>query len=105
LVLIGLLFFLILLENFNIWMLIPGGIVLGNGLLLSYFSLTSRWADWTLLWPLEPLILATSIIAPFWLIKQHDRGQSFIRWFGGGMLLIAAIAFIVTVAAAILQTI
>jgi len=105
LVLIGLLFFLILLESFNIWMFIPGGILLGNGLLLSYFSLTSRWADWTLLWPLEPLILATSIIAPFWLIKQHDRGQSFIRWFGGGMLLIAAIAFIITVAAAILQTI
>lgn len=104
LVLMGLLFFLLLVESSNIWLLIPGGLIMGNGLLLTYFSLTGRWSDWALLWPLEPLMVAASIIAPFWLIKQNDGGRAFVRWFGSGVLIIAGITFIITVAAAILQT-
>ncbi len=103
LLLVGLLFFLLLVESSNVWLLIPGGLLMGNGLLLTYFSLTGRWADWTLLWPLEPLIIAASIIAPFWLVRQSDRGRAFVRWFGGGVLVIAGITFFITVAAAILQ--
>ncbi len=105
LVLVGMLFFLLLVESSNVWLLIPGGLVMGNGLLLTYFSLTGRWSDWVLLWPLEPLIIGASIIAPFWLIKQDDGGRAFVRWLGSGVLIIAGVTFIVTVAAAIVQII
>lgn len=105
LVLVGVLFFLLLVESSNVWLLIPGGLVMGNGLLLTYFSLTGRWTDWALLWPLEPLLVAASIISPFWLVKQNDGGRAFVRWLGSGVLIIAGTTFIVAVAAAILQII
>lgn len=104
LVLVGLLFFLLLVESANVWLLIPGGTVMGNGLLLAYYALTGRWQDWALLWPLEPLLVAVSIIAPFWLVKQSDGGNSFVRWFGTGVLVVAGITFTLSMAVAIIQS-
>jgi hypothetical protein len=103
LVVVGVLFFALMIEQSNPWFLIPGGLVLGNGLLLAYFSLTGRWEDWAYLWPIEPLIVAASIIAPFWLTKRTDSGRSFIRWFAVIMLALAGITFVITMAVAILQ--
>lgn len=104
LVLLGLLFFLLLVESSNVWLLIPGGLVMGNGFLLTYFALTGRWSDWALLWPLEPLLVAASIIAPFWLTRQNDGGHSFVRWFGSGVLMVAGITFVISMALAIIQS-
>jgi hypothetical protein len=78
--------------------------IMGNGLLLAYYALTERWQDWAMLWPLEPLIIAVSIIAPFWLMKQKDGGQAFVRWFGTGVLVVAGITLIISVAVAIIQS-
>jgi serine/threonine protein kinase len=104
LIMVGVLFFLLMVESLSPWLLIPGGILMGNGLLLSYYSVTGRWQDWALLWPLEPLIVAVSIIAPFWLTKQSDGGRAFVRWFGTGVLIIAGIVFVISLAVGILQS-
>ena len=53
----------------SIWMLIPVGLVWGNGLLFSYYSLTGNWQHWTALWPLEPLL----IVGTVWLTIQLAR--------------------------------
>jgi serine/threonine-protein kinase len=105
LVIIGTLFFLLMAESSSPWLLIPGGILVGNGILLTYYALSGRWQDWTLLWPLEPLIVAGSLIAPFWLVKQADGGSSFVRWFATGVLVVAGITYILAVAFAIMQAI
>ncbi|MCS7011765.1 MAG: protein kinase [Anaerolineales bacterium] len=104
LLLVGIFFFLFLIESSNVWLLIPAGLTWGNGILLSYFSLTGRWIDWTLLWPLEPLFIASFTIAPFWLRRKPDGGRAFIRWLGGGALLGGGIIFFLVAAAAILKS-
>jgi serine/threonine protein kinase len=104
LVLMGVLFFSLMVESANIWLLIPGGMVMGNGLLLAYYAVTGRWQDWALLWPLEPLLITVSIIAPFWLQKQKDGGRAFVRWFGAGVLVVAGITFVISLAVAIIQS-
>ena len=105
LVLMGVLFFSLLVESSNIWLLIPGGMIMGNGLLLAYFALTGRWQDWALLWPLEPLLIAFSIIAPFWLLNKKDGGRALVRWFGSAVLGLAGIAFITSLVVAIIQAV
>lgn len=104
LLLVGFFFFLLLIESDNVWLLIPAGLTWGNGILLAYFSLTGRWADWTLLWPLEPLLIASFVVAPFWLRRKPDGGRAFIRWLGSGALLGGGIVFFLVTAAAILQS-
>jgi hypothetical protein len=104
LIMVGVLFFLLMVESSSPWLLIPGGMLLGNGLLLAYYALTGRWEDWAIFWPLEPLIVAGSIIAPFWLTRQSDGGRAFVRWFGIGVLVVAGITLFISMAVAILQS-
>ena len=85
-----------------IWLLAPAGILLGNGLLLSYTVLADRWGQWRFLWPLD-LWLALSLIAvTTWLGRRDDRGRRLSRWLGRALGWIAAawmllIAFVATV--------
>ena len=39
------------------WLLIPGGLLLGEGILLSYYALSGRWGDWVFLWPLQVFVV------------------------------------------------
>lgn len=39
------------------WLLIPGGLLLGEGILLSYYALSGRWSDWVFLWPLQIFVV------------------------------------------------
>ena len=71
------------------WLLIPGGIILGNGLLFSYFSLTGNWTHWTFLWPVEPVLLIFSIAMPFVLRDRGLTGRRQARRFGKAMLYLA----------------
>jgi hypothetical protein len=79
------------------WMLIPAGIVMANGLLLSFFALTGWWRLWTILWPLEPLLVGLSIVAPFWLIRQGHRGFWLARRIGIAMIGVAGVIFFFSV--------
>jgi len=39
------------------WLLIPGGLLLGEAILLGYYALTGRWGDWVFLWPLQVFLV------------------------------------------------
>ena len=60
-----------------IWLLIPSAILLGSGLLFAYSQSIGSWAHWTLLWPLEALLVGSSI----WLtIRLAHRGGDSREW-------------------------
>lgn len=104
LVLMGVLFFSLMVESSNIWLIIPGGMIMGNGWLLGYYALTERWQDWALLWPLEPLVIAISIIAPFWVMRRKDGGAAITRRLGRAVLVIAVLTFVISLAVAIMHS-
>ena len=79
------------------WLLIPAGILMGNGLLFSYFTLTGFWSHWTFLWPLEPILVGFSIIAPFLLVRRGPRGNWLTRRIGIVLIGSAGILFILAV--------
>jgi serine/threonine protein kinase len=104
LVLVGILFFGLMVESRNIWLLIPGGMIMGNGFILAYCALTGRWGDWAYIWPLEPLLVAGSIISPFWIQKNKNGGRSFTMWFGIIVLAAAVVLFILSMVVAIIKS-
>jgi len=83
------------------WLLIPAGILMGNGLLFTFFSMTGFWKAWTYLWPLEPLLVGLSIVAPFLLVRQGERGNWLARRLGILMIGLAVIVFLFSVLFAI----
>jgi serine/threonine protein kinase len=104
LVVAGILFFALMVESRNVWLLIPGGMVMGNGFILGYCALTGRWSDWAYIWPLEPLLVAGSIIAPFWIQKNKDGRRTFTKWFGTLVLIAAVALFVISMVVAILKS-
>jgi serine/threonine protein kinase len=85
----------------SIWMLIPVGLVLGNGLILSYYALTDNWEHWAFLWPLEPLLLIGTIVLTVWLAGQGDRSRtSRLLARALGLLAVALAALVALVALA-----
>jgi len=81
----------------NPWLLVPAGILMGNGLLFSFFTLTGWWSLWTILWPLEPLLVGISIVAPFWLMRQGRRGSWLARRIGIAMVGLDVVIFFFSV--------
>ena len=102
LVLVGILLTSIMESQPNPWLIIPGGIVLGNGFLFSYFALSGLWHNWTYLWPLEPLLLAGSIIAPFLLKRGGIAGLWLTRRVGNILLVLSGLVFIFSLCIGIL---
>jgi hypothetical protein len=102
LVVVGVLLVALMVSLPSPWLLIPGGIVLGNGFLLSYFALSGNWQAWTILWPLEPLLVAVCIIAPFLLARRGAGGQWLTRRIGNSMLILSVLVFIVSLCISIL---
>ena len=103
LVVVGVLLVALMVTLPSPWLLIPGGIVLGNGFLLSYFALSGNWKNWTFLWPLEPLLVAGSLLAPFLLKRRGVVGLWLTRRIGKILLILSGIVFIVTLAVGILS--
>jgi hypothetical protein len=75
LLLLGLGLCLVMDATANVWLLIPTGIILGNGLLLSFYAITGAWRWWAFLWPLEPLLIVGTILFTLWLSGQGNRGR------------------------------
>ena len=63
----------------NIWLLIPAGIIVGNGLLFTFYAITDWWRLWAILWPLEPLWIGSVVLFTLWLAGQGDRGRQVAR--------------------------
>lgn len=93
----------LLLQKLHIiWFLIPTGILVGNGFLFAFYTLTKNWDWWAFLWPLEVFL----VLGVIWLtINRAQRGsdaqwceQAGKRWklaalIGAGLLTLLAIPF------------
>jgi serine/threonine protein kinase len=73
----------------SIWLLIPAGIVLGNGVILSYYALTGNWGHWAFLWPLEPMLVLGVIIVTIVLARLPEHAHRLSRFLGATMGLAA----------------
>ncbi len=78
----------------NPWMLIPAGILAGNGFLFAYYSLTGWWRHWIVFWPLEPILVGACIVGAALLNQRGQRGRWLSRRFGILMAAASVIAFI-----------
>ena len=76
---LGLALCLVMEATASVWMLIPTGIIVGNGLLFSFYAITGWWRLWAILWPLEPLLIGGVILATIWLAGQGGRGRQVAR--------------------------
>jgi len=77
--LVGLLLAAIMGTTGSIWMLIPTGIVLGNGLLFSFYALTGAWDLWAWLWPLEPMLVGAVIYYTIRVAQDGERASRVAR--------------------------
>ncbi len=73
LLLVGILAALLMSATQSLWLLIPVGVLIGNGVLFSYYSLTGFWFHWAFLWPLEPLLVAGVVFGTLWLIRNAKK--------------------------------
>ena len=79
LLLVGLLLAAVMHKTRSIWLLIPAGIVLGNGVLFSFYAITNAWALWAFLWPLEPLLVGGVIWYTIRLAGDEERATEVAR--------------------------
>lgn len=67
---------LLLQKLQSIWWLIPTGILLGNGFLLAFYTLTGRWDLWASLWPLEVFL----VLGTIWLTISRTQEEDNRQW-------------------------
>jgi serine/threonine-protein kinase len=79
LLLVGLALSLIMEATASVWLLIPTGIIVGNGLLFSFCAITGWWRLWAVLWPLELLLIGGTVLFTIWLAGQGNRGRQVAR--------------------------
>jgi hypothetical protein len=56
----------------SVCLLIPTGIILGNGFIFGYYALTGLWVHWAFFWPLEPLLIGGTIWYTLRLAGRDD---------------------------------
>ena len=83
----------------TIWLLIPAGILLGNGLLFAYCQVTGKWAHWAFLWPLELALIGGTLWLTIWLGRRRALASRLTRPVGCALGL-TAVAWTAIVAAA-----
>jgi hypothetical protein len=57
------------------WMVIPVGVLLGNGGIFLYCSFTGNWYHWIFLWVFEIWTIVGAVAAAIWLNRQRDRAR------------------------------
>jgi serine/threonine protein kinase len=57
LLLVAAFFFKLMINRGNIWLFIPGGLLFGEAVLMSYYSVTNNWDAWAFLWPLQIFVI------------------------------------------------
>ena len=70
LLLLGLGLAMIMEATGSVWLLIPTGLILGNGYLLTYYALTGSWEHWAFFWALEPFLIGVTI---WYTLRLADR--------------------------------
>ena len=64
-----------------VWLLIPAGILMGNGLIFAYCQLSGQWEHWAFLWPLEPIVVGGSLWLTFHLARDK-QSRALVRPIG-----------------------
>lgn len=95
LMLVGIAFCLAMINHRKFWLMIPAGLLLGEGVLLSYYALSDRWEDWVFLWPLQVFL----IMVVLWYtitraVASAQPGELAVLW-GRRLLRLAAGVIIV----------
>jgi tRNA A-37 threonylcarbamoyl transferase component Bud32 len=79
LLLVGLLLSAVMEVTGSIWLWIPAGILLGNGVLFSFYAITGAWRLWALFWPLEPLLVGGVVYYTIRLAGENERAGEVAR--------------------------
>jgi serine/threonine-protein kinase len=85
---------MVMMASGSIWLLIPIGIIFGNGILLTYYSFTGNWDDWAFLWPLEPFLIIVSVWLPI-LLSGRGKLTCLVSRFLGLLLWLAGAGLII----------
>jgi tRNA A-37 threonylcarbamoyl transferase component Bud32 len=101
LLLVGLGLCVIMQATSCVWLLIPIGILLGNGLFLSYSSLSGNWHHWRFLWPFALWLALLVVMLTLWLARRGDRARRVSRWLGRALGWVAVTWSILAAAAAL----
>ena len=102
---ISLLLSFIMLSKASPWFLIPIGILLGNSLI---FASSTLIGDWNLLiytWPLEPFLIAGSIILPFYLAPKGLVGRWISQKLGLFLSMVSGFSIIIILLFSIIKII
>ena len=70
---------LIMEATGSVWLLIPTGIILGNGYLFAFYAITNWWNGWSYFWPLEPLLVGGAIYYTIKLVERRDEAPETVR--------------------------
>jgi serine/threonine protein kinase len=57
-------------------LMIPTGILVGTGALMSFYTITGAWRLWTALWPLQVMVVLISIGGAFWLGGRGEQKEA-----------------------------
>jgi hypothetical protein len=95
-------FYLIMINRRNFWVLIPAGLLFGEGVLLGYYAFSGRWEDWSFLWPLQVFL----VMLVLWFtitrgVASAQVGELAVVW-GHRLLRLAAGVIIVYLLALII---
>jgi serine/threonine-protein kinase len=98
--LVSMLLCMVMMASGSIWLLIPTGIIFGNGILFTYYSFTGNWDHWAFLWPFEPLIVIVSAWMPVVLAGRGkftcavSRAWGLVLWLGSVGMTIAILMLV-----------
>jgi serine/threonine protein kinase len=93
--LVGLLLSLLMVALRMIWLVIPAGIVLGNGALLAYCTLTGWWSHWAFLWVFEIAFVAGSIAYAITRSRDTENEEHLAQQTGSRLVRLSVIAVVV----------
>jgi hypothetical protein len=68
--------------------------------LLSYTTLTGRWAQWRVLWPFELWLVLGVVALTLWLARRREQARGLSRWLGKALGWLAAAWSLLVVMAA-----
>lgn len=95
LMLIAIPFCLLMINRRNLWLMIPAGLLFGEGVLLGYYALSARWEDWAFLWPLQVFL----VMVVLWYtitraVASAQAGELAVLW-GHRLLRLTAVVVLV----------
>lgn len=96
LLLVAILLSLLMGELGQIWLLVPVGILVGNGFILAYCSLSGFWGAWGFLWLVELLLVGGVIYLAGFLARKHaDAGRSLALLLGRPVAILSGMLIII----------